>query len=363
MIKNTSHTKNWIESFRENPEYNKTDPALIEKMIMALTLLEHLAVNKLDFIFKGGTSLILLLKNANRFSIDIDISTEHSREEIENVMDKIIESPLFTRYELDGKRSYKGKLPKAHYKFYYNSKINTVKENIQANYVLLDIVFEKAVYPEINKIEIKTKWLDTEEPYYKITTPSADSILGDKLTAFAPNTTGVPYNKKKEVEIAKQLFDVSVLIDWVSNIEMVNSSFLYTAKKEIEYRSLDIDESVVLDDVFQTALLIAKREKNKDEEKLKFTEIQRGIRNLYNFIISNHFRIEEAIEASGKSAWFAMKLKNANYIPIETYYSEIDVATLQIENKNYQFLNKLKKANKPAFYYWYKCLEEIGQLN
>ena len=84
MITNTSHTKDWIESFRRNPEYNNTDPALIEKMIMALTLLEYLALNKLEFIFKGGTALILLLDNANRFSIDIDISTERSKEELES---------------------------------------------------------------------------------------------------------------------------------------------------------------------------------------------------------------------------------------------------------------------------------------
>ncbi len=70
MIEKTSYTKRWIESFRENPDYNKTDPILIEKMIMALSLLEQLAINKLDFVFKGGTSLILLLDNANRFSID-----------------------------------------------------------------------------------------------------------------------------------------------------------------------------------------------------------------------------------------------------------------------------------------------------
>ena len=47
MITNISHTKNWIESLRKIPEYNKTDPALIEKMIMAFTLLEFLALNKL----------------------------------------------------------------------------------------------------------------------------------------------------------------------------------------------------------------------------------------------------------------------------------------------------------------------------
>ncbi len=362
MIDNISYTKQWIESFRENPEYNKTDPALIEKMIMALALLEQLAIYKLDFIFKGGTSLILLLENPNRFSIDIDISTEHSRENTEAVLDKVIESPIFIRYELDTKRSYKAKLPKAHYKFYYNSSFNTLSNNLQANYVLLDIVFEKAVYPEFNKIEIKTKWLNTIEPYIKINTPSINSILGDKLTAFAPNTTGIKYTSRKEVEIIKQLFDVSVLIDEILNIEVVNDSFIQTAQKEIEYRSLDIDSFAVLDDIFQTALMIAKRDKNIAAEKLKFEEIQKGIRSLFNFIISNYFKIENVIEASAKSAWFAMKLKNKNYSPIELYNPKIDVAKFHIENKDYQFLNKLKKANKPAFYYWYKCLQEIGEL-
>jgi len=361
MINKNSYTKEWIESFRKNPENNKTDPALIEKMIMALSLLEHLAINKLDFVFKGGTSLIILLDNANRFSIDIDISTEHSREDLEIVFDKVVESDVFDRVELDAKRSYTGNIPKAHYKFYYQSNISTVEANTQANYVLLDIVFEKAVYPELVKTKIKTKWLNSIEPYNEITTPSIDSILGDKLTAFAPNTTGIPYNSRKEVEIIKQFYDVSILIDMVSDIKVVNTSFTQTAQKEIEYRSLEIDPSAVLDDIFYTALLIAKRDKNVGTDKLRFAEINKGIRSIYNFIISSHFRIDEAIAASAKSAWFAMKLKNGKNSSIEPYNLKVELENLDIENKDYQFLNKLKKANKPAFYYWYKCLEEIGQ--
>ncbi|NOX45482.1 MAG: nucleotidyl transferase AbiEii/AbiGii toxin family protein [Chlorobi bacterium] len=323
-------------------------------------MLEYLASNKLEFIFKGGTALILLLDNANRFSIDIDISTERSKEELESILDKIIEFPIFANYKLDARRSYKGKLQKAHYKFYYDSQFSTSNKNVLANYVLLDIVFEKAVYPEFNELEIKTKWLDTIEPYTKITVPSINSILGDKLTAFAPNTTGVQYNKNKELEIIKQLFDVSALIDVASNIEIVKDSFSLNVEKEIEYRSIDVVGHDVLDDIFLTALLIAKREKNIDTDKLKFTEIQRGIRNLFNYIIFSHFRIDEAIKASAKSAWFAMKLKNANYLPIEIYNPEIDVALLQIENKACQFLNKLKKANKAAFYYWLNVWKKLA---
>ena len=41
-------------------------PILIEKLIMALTLLENLRNSGLDFVFKGGTSLILLFKTLLR---------------------------------------------------------------------------------------------------------------------------------------------------------------------------------------------------------------------------------------------------------------------------------------------------------
>lgn len=362
MINNKSYSKNWIESFRDNPEYNKTDPALIEKMIMALSLLEHLVQTELKFVFKGGTSIILLLDNSNRFSVDIDISTEESRSNLESALDKIVDSSLFIKFELDLKRSYKGKLPKAHYKFYYNSEFNTSDKNTMANYVLLDVVFEKAIYPEISSIEIKTKWLDTSEPYHIINMPSVDSILGDKLTAFAPNTTGVPYNKDKGLEIIKQLYDISFLIDFVKSANVVYSSFLKIVTREIEYRSLKINEAMVLDDIFQTSLLIAKREKNKGEDRLKFLEIQKGIRSFYNYLISDSFRIENAIEASAKSAWFAMKLKNNNFSNIELYDSNTDLAEYKIQNLEYNFLNKLIRTNKPAFYYWYKCLEELGML-
>jgi hypothetical protein len=48
-----------------------------------------------------------------------------------------------------------------------------------------------------------------------------NSILGDKLTAFAPNTTGIPYKKGKHIEIIKQLHDVSKLIDNITDISTV----------------------------------------------------------------------------------------------------------------------------------------------
>lgn len=354
MIKSETLSKDWILQFRKKPGLLRSDPALIEKMIYAFYLVENLAKQKLDFVFKGGTSLILITKESNRFSIDIDISSTVGRDKLETVFHTITKQSEFNKVELDEHRSYENtEVPKAHYSFSYQSHFNT-----NANYILLDILFQDNHYPEINKLEINTDWLNTEKPFLKVNTPSVNSILGDKLTAFAPNTTGVPYRKGKELEIAKQLFDISMLINKADNYNLVNASFLKAAKNEIEYRKLSITGKDVLEDIFNSALLIMIREKNKGEQFEKFNEIKRGLLKIQGYIIGPAFRIERAIEASAKSAWFAMKLKNSNYSPIELYNPKIDLANLHIENKDYQFLNKLKRANKPAFYYWCKCLEE-----
>ncbi len=363
MILQNSYTKAWIGSFRKKPGFNKSDPSLIEKMINAFGLLEELHKSGLNFVFKGGTSLILLLENANRFSIDIDISTTEERNSIETILSQICEQSIFSKWGLDVKRSYKDSLPKAHYKLYYNSVYNTNPKNESANYVLLDIVYEEAVYPEIKETEIKTVWLDTEEPFMKVKIPAIHSVLGDKLTAFAPNTTGILYQSNKQVEIIKQLFDVSFLIDEITSSQEVLKSFSKTAEKEIKYRGLEIDSTGILDDIFNTALVIALREKNTIEDRAKHTEITEGIRNIRNFIISGNFRIDEAIEASAKTAWLAMKLKYENLSDMVLYSKQIDTTPMQIERTEYNYLNKLKKSNKPAFYYWYKCLELIKALH
>lgn len=52
--------------------------------------------------------------------------------------------------------------------------------------------------------------------------PTLDSLLADKLTAFAPSTTGVPLRKEDGtagdvVQVVKQLFDVGMLFGEAAN--------------------------------------------------------------------------------------------------------------------------------------------------
>ena len=69
MISTQSRTSEWIMGIRK--ESRGSDPILIEKMIMAMTLVEELQLSGLDFIFKGGTSRskvwkVITLRQTNR---------------------------------------------------------------------------------------------------------------------------------------------------------------------------------------------------------------------------------------------------------------------------------------------------------
>jgi len=73
MFKGKCFTEEWLQSFKRQTAHRRIDVIILEKMIYALHLLEQLQQNGLKFTFKGGTSLVLLLEEGNRFSIDIDI--------------------------------------------------------------------------------------------------------------------------------------------------------------------------------------------------------------------------------------------------------------------------------------------------
>ncbi len=117
MIKAHCFTKDWINSFKQQKHLKRINPPVLEKMIHALSLLQQLKAQGLDFTFKGGTSLVLLLDKSRRFSVDIDIISTQSREEVEAILDKVVANSHFNKWDLQDIRSYKEGVPKAHYAF------------------------------------------------------------------------------------------------------------------------------------------------------------------------------------------------------------------------------------------------------
>lgn len=350
MIKAHCFTKEWINGFKQQKHLKRINPPILEKMIHALSLLQQLKAQGLNFTFKGGTSLVLLLVKSRRFSVDIDIITTQSREEVEAILDKVVANSHFNKWDLQDRRSYKEGVPKAHYEFDYESSLNQ-----SVHFVLLDILFEKTDYPRLLAAPIQSEWIESEE-VLEVAVPSIESILGDKLTAYAPNTVGILYGKDKEQEIIKQLFDIGCLFDEAENVEEIALSFEKIGSKEINYRELEIGLTDILDDIFTTSLLIAKRTKNTVEpDKTRFTELTTGIRRFEGFLIAENFKIEDAILAASKAAYLAKQLMNKGYSAIEKFNGQ-DISKLEITGE-LNFLNKLKKSrDKAAFFYWYKAL-------
>ena len=350
MIRAHCFTKEWINGFKKQKHLKRINPPVLEKMIHALSLLQQLKAHGLEFTFKGGTSLVLLLSKSRRFSVDIDIITTQSRKEVETILDKVVANSHFNSWALQDRRSYKEGVPKAHYEFDYESSLNQ-----SAHFVLLDILFEKTDYPRLLSSPIQTEWIESED-VLEVAVPSIESILGDKLTAFAPNTVGVLYGKDKEQEIIKQLFDIGCLFEEADKVEEIALSFERIGAKEINYRELEINLIDVLDDIFNTSLLIAKRTKNTLEpDKTRFTELTTGIRRFEGFLIVDNFKIEDAILAAGKAAYLARRLKKQDFSALEKFNGQ-DISKLEITGE-LNFLNKLRKSrDKAAFFYWYKAL-------
>ena len=65
-----------LENINRVKDKYHSDPSLIEKNIYAFKLLDLLVQEGTSFIFKGGTSLMLILDEPKRISIDIDIVVE-----------------------------------------------------------------------------------------------------------------------------------------------------------------------------------------------------------------------------------------------------------------------------------------------
>lgn len=342
MILSKTRTPEWIMGIRE--QLRGKDPILIEKMIMAMMLVEDLQLSGLDFIFKGGTSLLLLLGTPRRFSIDIDVLVA-KKIDPENAFPVIVGKGSFIRYEENRRQ---GELPKQHYKFFFNSVIEA-----KESHILLDILAEKNPYPSLQEVRIESPLLATDRKVTSVTCPTVEGLLGDKLTAFAPHSTGILYGAGKELEIAKQLFDIAALFDAAVDLRQVHQAFENVATTQIAYRDLKKHKPAdVLQDAFETACMIGMRGSTIGDE---YAELLEGFRKLAAFIYAGHFTLDTAILCAAKVAYLTVLLMTQEK-SIDRFNGQ-DIASWMVTNPTYNKLNKVKKTSPESFYYFYRALK------
>lgn len=336
MITKDTFAENHIRELQAN---SRRDPVLLERAVYAFGLLEALARVEMPFIFKGGTCLMLLMESPRRLSTDIDIIVEPDTN-LDEYLEKASEIFPFQKVE-EQKRIGKNNIVKRHFKFTYDSPINN-----KPFYILLDVLFEENHYAETIKKEIRNDLLLTEPEYLNVNIPSANCILADKLTAFAPHTTGIPLGVGKDMEVMKQLYDVISLLDIFTVCDKILPTYCSIAQAEIAYRGIDATYEDCLWDTFESAFCIASRGKYNPKE---YPTYVKGIRDLRGHIYAENYSPEIAAIRAVRVMYVTMCLLTGNEYKRIT--DEKELSDRKIKNSSLISLSYLRKVNLEAYSY------------
>lgn len=356
MIDPRSRSLEWLQQIKKT--YPRLDTQLVEKSIRAFSLLESLVLSGCPFIFKGGTATMLHLECKRRISIDVDIVCRPGTD-IEQYVRTHAKEYGFTDVKLE-ERNSPHNVPKSHGKFYYQVTYNS---GHQEDTILLDVLFEENHYSKVEELPIANHFLIPSGEPALVHVPSVEDILGDKLTAFAPHTTGVPFFKGKKdttMEVIKQMYDVASLFDIAVDFKRVEETFRHFAPVEMGYRDLDLQANDILDDTINTALCLSLRGSDNHKD---FPLLQRGVLRIKGHVIGETYTIEQAIRDASKAAYLATGIKYG----IQVYEHYLPEAFRTLNNRTIGValpskLNKLKKTNPEAFFYWVK-VEDILLVN
>jgi hypothetical protein len=357
VIARTCFSREWIDG--QARKFNCRNPHLLEKAIVALQLVGHLVETGLPFQFKGGTSLLLLVRPIRRLSIDADIVTQATPDQLDAVLKTVGQLPPFTRIEHDPERD--GDFPpKKHYRAFYPSVFDP-----PYNHVLLDVLFEKACVAE--PIVIGTTFIQAEREV-RVRVPSVNGLLGDKLTAFAPQTIGILYDDRRKMDIVKQLFDIGVLFDVATDLAVVATSYEATHANQCRYRKTSYTLDQTLDDTLNACVALSEhgmRGALRVGERGPY--FQEGIQNLEGHLVTDRFALDQARVAAGKAACVAAWIKHR---PPDVSLEQMRFNVAQIQGLQdaeirdpWRPLTRLKGGNPEAFFYWRRAQQLLNGDN
>jgi len=355
MISRTCFERKWITD-----KHRKTnaDPILIEKAIYAFELLGNLVENGINLIFKGGTGLMLLIPELKRLSIDLDIIAEEEDLRLYESFDALLKEGLFKKWEED-KRPIERKIPKSHFKFYYYSSIER-----RMAYIMLDIVKMPSPFPETIEKPIIIPLFEVEKEV-KVCIHTLNGFTGDKMSAFAPTTIGIPYGKEKSMEIIKQLFDLRILFEYITDLKEISQSYKRIAEIEASYRDMSLSTDIFLSDTIRASFLISQLDFRGSIEDDYTRELRNGISRIRSHIIGGSYSFSRAKEDASKVACLAFLIKDGR---LDTDIERLkqnrgDVERLKdvLLPEEFGILNKLKVISPESFYLWTVATEVMPE--
>jgi len=336
MIRQETFTKTNID--RIVAKY-KVDYELAARAVFALGLTEALCKSGAEFIFKGGSSLMLLFETPKRLSTDVDILVPPGYP-IEDYLKEAAKFYPFRGIQESIRKTNKT-ISKKHFKITYSS-TNADKDLT----VIVDVLFAESHYKNLVRKAVNNDLLLCSGEDYYVKIPSPESILGDKLTAFAPHTIGInfynsDFSNDKRLEVIKQFFDVSCLFDACKNIEEVRATYFAVAHDEIEYRQLPLATTDCLMDSFNSAMCILSRGKFDEGDLGNYIE---GFKRISGHVLGRRIHINNvSIDAAKIMLLSASILKGYDPFAVEIYEQDL------LEHPPFNKINFVRKDNILAF--------------
>ena len=340
----------------------------LEKCTLALELVCRLQRQGLDFIFKGGTSLLLHCNPARRLSIDVDILSLEPVERFQEVLQKITWDAPFVRWDHQEHRDREAP-PTKHFKAFYISALSGQEENVQ-----LDVICAENPYARTIEAPVNTSFLEIDEET-RVRIPSASCLLADKIAAFAPTTIGYPYypivaatglpTEPRPIKVIKHLYDIGVLADIATNSSEAIATYGKIHAEQIKYRGIDHTLADTLHDTQMAAYHVCriggKRQNAANVEAIAHREIlTRGITALSSHLFTEPFQRADSQVAAAKAALAArMILYDATDFNLTTFLSEsynpTDLRTAELTGPWEHISQPLKKGNIEAFRIWHQA--------
>jgi hypothetical protein len=252
-------------------------------------------------------------------------------------------SGFFKSVEEDVRESH---IPKAHFKFFYDSHFSKREQNI-----LLDVVFCESPYPKMVKKPLKGNALILKDTNAVVTIPTAEGLFGDKLTAMAPKTLGLRLTDGRDMEFVKQIIDLGGLFELVSSVGEIKKSFENTAEQENGFRRTHFTLDEVIEDILDVAWKYSQwMVKGGDSSFKEIGSMNRGLERLRNHLVDNVDSRELKL-IFGKIAYI---LKLINEPKPEKILKTADLSLakeLRFEGK-FKILEGLRKMQPEAYSYW-----------
>lgn len=329
---------------------SKNDPGLLERVLYAFGLLEAITRVGLPFVFKGGTCLMLLLKKPMRLSTDIDIVVAPGTD-VDSYIEEAGKIFPFVRVE-EQKRIGKNSIEKRHFKFAYLSPTSEREVTI-----LLDILFEENHYATLVERNIENELLLVEKPDITVKIPNINCILGDKLTAFAPHTTGIPFGVSKELEIMKQMFDCMTLFREMDDFAEVKKTYDKVVKAELAYRGLKIGKAEVLKDTIDACACIIGRGSILSED---YKHYQKGLASIKGHIYMTKYNGEYAAIYACEVMYLAASILTDQDSCLHIIQPELYLDS-KLMLKEYQKLSYIKKVKLEAYGYIVEAVKMLAE--